>query len=119
MKGADISVMMMVAAGADVESVWNRASGISFRRRLPPPPHGPVNNTFFTSTFSPTSIRLDCTSGPRPLGALFIFILFPSHLFPEFEGRLATPGILPEHLNRGRITKFLSLRPPIPILVRY
>ena len=36
-----------------------------------------------------------------------------------FEGRLATPGILPEHLNRGHITRFLSLRPPIPILVPY
>ena len=26
-------------------------------------------------------------------------IVLPSHLFPEFEGRLATPGILPEHLK--------------------
>ena len=42
-----------------------------------------------------------------------------SHLFPEFEGRLATPGILPEHLNRGHTTRFLSLRPAIPIPVRY
>ena len=45
--------------------------------------------------------------------------VLPSHLFPVFKGRLATPGILPEHLNRGHITRFLSLRPPIPILVRY
>ena len=52
------------------------------------------------------------------LVTVFFFFL-PSHLFPESEGRLATPGILPEHLNRGHITKFLSLRPPIPILVRY
>ena len=43
------------------------------------------------------------------------FFFLPSHLFPVFEGRLATPGILPEHLNRGHITRFLSLRPPIPI----
>ena len=43
-------------------------------------------------------------------------LFLPSHLFPVFEGRLATPGILPEHLNRGHITRFLSLRPPIPIL---
>ena len=45
--------------------------------------------------------------------------ILPSHLFPESEGRLATPSILPEHLNRGHITRFLSLRPPIPVLVRY
>ena len=43
----------------------------------------------------------------------------PSHLFPEFERRLATAGILPEHLNRCHITRFLSLRPPISVLVRY
>ena len=49
---------------------------------------------------------------------LFFFVL-PSHSFPEFEGRLDTPGILPEHLNRGHTTRFLSLRPPIPILVQY
>ena len=30
----------------------------------------------------------------------YIFFL-PSHLFPEFDGRLTTPGILPERLNRG------------------
>ena len=41
----------------------------------------------------------------------FFFFFLPSHLFPEFEGRLATPGILPEHLNRGHITRFLSLSP--------
>ena len=40
--------------------------------------------------------------------SLYFFIL-PSHLFPEFEGRLATPGILPEGLNRGHITRFLPL----------
>ena len=50
----------------------------------------------------------------------FILLYFlPSHLFPVFEGRLATPGILPEQLNRGHITRFLTLRPPISILVRY
>ena len=52
-------------------------------------------------------------------GWMFFFFFLPSHLFPVYEGRLATPGILPEQLNRGNITRFLSLRPPIPILVRY
>ena len=32
------------------------------------------------------------------------FFFLPSHLFPVFDGRLATPGILPEQLNRGHIT---------------
>ena len=46
-------------------------------------------------------------------------LYFLSHLFAEFEGRLATPSISPEHLNRGHITRFPSLRLPIPVLVRY
>ena len=46
----------------------------------------------------------------------FFFFFLPPHLVPVFEGRLATPSILPEHLNRGHITRFLSLRPPIPFL---
>ena len=40
---------------------------------------------------------------------LSVFIYLSCITFiPVFEGRLATPGILPEHLNRGHITRFLS-----------
>ena len=35
----------------------------------------------------------------RKWGMRFFFLL-PSRLFPAFEGRLTTPGILPERLNR-------------------
>ena len=60
-------------------------------------------------TFSPASVVYSA----EPSKYKFFFFL-PSHLFPVFEGRLATPGILPEQLNRGHITRFLSLRPPSP-----
>ena len=66
---------------------------------------------------SPTAVAIAEREGVTSY--FFFFLFLPSHLFPVFEGRLATPGILPEHLNRGHITRFLSLRPPIPILVRY
>ena len=46
----------------------------------------------------------------------YIFF-FPSHLFPEFERRLATSGILPERLNRGH-TEGSSPEAPTPILLR-
>ena len=39
---------------------------------------------------------------------------FHNHIYFQ-----CSKGVLPEHLNRGHITRFLSLRPPIPILVRY
>ena len=67
-------------------------------------------------------VRRWCTAEKKkdPISSISRFFFFlPSHLFPEFEGRLASPGILPEHLNRGHITSFLSLRPPIPVLMRY
>ena len=31
------------------------------------------------------------------------FFILPSHLFPEFEGRLATPGILPEQTSEPTV----------------
>ena len=43
-----------------------------------------------------------CCSSPQY--TFFFFFFLPSHLFPAFEGRLATPGILSEQLNRGHIT---------------
>ena len=67
-------------------------------------------------------IRTSVSEREKPLLRVYTYIyiyILPSHLFPVFEGRLATPDILPEHLNRGHITRFLSLRPPIPIPVRY
>ena len=49
----------------------------------------------------------------RDISLVFFFILLlPSHLFPVFEGRLATPGILPEHL-KVRLLKLLIGVPPL------
>ena len=56
---------------------------------------------------------------PHDGSQVTFFFFLPLHLFPVFDWRLATPDILPEHLNRGHITRFLSLRPPIPFLARY
>ena len=68
----------------------------------------------------PTSVELLRPPSPAApcLRGLRDEISLRSHLFPEFEGRLATPSILPEHLNRGHITRLLSLRPPTPVSVR-
>ena len=81
----------------------------------------------FVCQFSPRFLlsipkRRACWTCRRGRSFLFVqgsFFFFCHHIYFQSSKALATPGVLPEHMHRGYITRFLSLRPPIPILVRY